>query len=56
MAIKSEQVTQFRPVVPGVDAELTPSAEPLPSEITLLSLSSAVSVSQLLPFGDTFVL
>lgn len=45
MDIKSEEVTQLRPMVPDAVAELTPSAEPLSSEITPLSVSSNHGVS-----------
>lgn len=56
MDIKSEEVTQFRPAVPDAAAELAPSAEPLPSEISPLSVSAAIAVSELRPFGEMSVL
>lgn len=56
MDIKSEEVTQFRPAVPDAAAELAPSAEPLPSEISPLSVSAAIAVSEPRPFGEMSVL
>lgn len=56
MDIKSDEVTQFRPMVPDAGAELTPWAEPLLSEISLLCVPSATPLSPLLPFGEMFVL